>query len=461
MFTGTLFEPQKEAAQFICAKKTAILAGEQGTGKTVITIASAERLRELQVIQRCLILAPSAIAWQWPDKVEDFTDDASATLIHAKSRYRGTYETPTPYTVTSYNLFRRDFATIARQKWDLIACDEAQEFKNNNTKTAKLLKQLNQMQDPLYKWAITGTVISNKLEELYSIMYWVDSKFLPPWPTFEKLHIIRNPKTQQIMRYKNVEPLSKALQKRMIRKTQEDMGDAMPESVPVFHYIEKHKELKDAEHALLDCLDELADITISGGGLVGKGAAAASQAFHAVKEQLASEAKLKYMQHQLVSVLAEHPENRVVVFSHFKQPLYDLGELLSRRSINYQFFTGDQSSDAKRKSVLEFKKQQSVLLCSDAGKAGLDLPFANYLYHVDVPFSYEVFDQRNKRITRIGSKFKTVKVNYVLVKDSFEEYYYRVVKAKEKLSNAVYYGETDTVVMKTQSLRGFLNGLRD
>ena len=104
-----------------------------------------------------------------------------------------------------------------------------------------------------------------------------------------------------------------------------------------------------------------------------------------------------------------------------------------------------------------FRARRSVLLCSDAGKAGLDLPFANYLFHIDIPFSYEVLDQRNKRITRASSDFVSVKANYLVVKNSFEEYYYRVVKAKERLSEAVYHGSADEVTMKTESLRKFLN----
>jgi SNF2 family DNA or RNA helicase len=456
VFKGELFESQKEGAQFLCAKKYALLAWEQGTGKTIIAIAAAEKLLELGLIKDVLIIAPSAIAWQWQEKIESFTD-TKVTLLHAKSKERKTYATGTPYTVTSYNLFRRDFDTIKSKRWDVIICDEAQEFKNNKSQTAKLLKQYSALSNPAYRWALTGTVISNRLEELYSIMYWVDRRFFPAWPTFEERHVVRNPQTNQILRYKNLKSLSAELPKRLNRKTQAEVG-GMPDLLHDFLYVEKTKELIEAEKILLDALDDMAEVNInSTGDLSVAYSSDVSRAFSEVKQLLAQPNKLLLTKGQIQDILAENPSNRVVVFSHYKQPLKDMRELLDSSGIASYPFTGDQKSTEKQESITNFKANPSVLLASDAGKAGLDLPFANYLFHIDIPFSFEVLDQRNKRITRASSDFTSVKANYLVVKNSFEEYYYRVVKAKERLSEAVYKGNTDEVTMKTGSLRKFLD----
>lgn len=455
MFKGDLYETQKVGAQFLCAKKTAVLAWEQGTGKTVIAIASAEKLLELGLVEKILIVAPSSIAWQWEEKINEFTD-TGVTLIHAKSKERDTYETHTPYTITSYPLFRRDYEAIQGQRWDVVICDEAQEFKNNRSKTAKLLKKLNALVNPKYRWALTGTVISNKLEELYSIMYWVDKTFFPSWPEFEKRHLVRNPNTNAIVRYKALKHIAEHLPKRLDRKTQKQLGD-MPSLVHSFFYVEKDKQLVKAEQVLLECLDELVNVQLNSEGNLTGHSPEVSRAFSEVKQLLAQPNKLQLARDSIAAVLEENPANRVVVFSHYKEPLRALQELLTEKTIQSYFFTGDQTAEEKQQSIKNFRTNQSVLLCSDAGKAGLDLPFANYLFHIDIPFSYEVLDQRNKRITRASSEFVTVKANYLVVKNSFEEYYYRVVKAKERLSEAVYHGGTDEVTMKTESLRGFLN----
>lgn len=455
MFLGKLYPSQIEGAEFLCREKRGILAYEQGLGKTVIAIASAEKLLELSLIQTVLIIAPSAICWQWENKIQELTD-AQSSLITAKSPERETYDTNSTYVVVSYNLFRRDYDKILKHKWDLVICDEAQEFKNNKSKTAKLLKALNNVQGDNYRWALTGTVISNKLEELYSIMFWVEKSFLPPWPVFEKRHVKRNSHTKQIIGYKSLEQLTPYLKKKLSRKTHKDMADKMPSILPPKIYkVAKHKELIRAEKDLLKELDRMVEelqFADDGSPRAAKDSAVA-KAFHAVQAELQNEEKLNLAKKLCQGILEENPQNRVVVFNRFKDPLYRLGDKLG----DVFYFTGDQSQTMKQWNVEMFRKMPSTLLASNAGAAGLDLPFANYLIHLDVPPSWGILDQREKRITRASSEFKFVVVNYLIIEDSLEEFYYDLVRRKGQLAQAVYTGNTPSIEMRPQSLRQFLH----
>lgn len=455
MFLGDLYDIQKPAANFLCVKERAILSWEQGTGKTVIAIAAAEKLRELNKASKVLVIAPSHICWQWADKIGEFSDE-SFSVVESKKRSTRTYGADVPWTITSYALFRKDFETIFTKPWDIIICDEAQEFKNNKSKTAKLLKELNREVNPAYKWALTGTVISNKLEELYSIMYWVDKRFFPAWPEFEKRHIVRHPTTNQILKYKNLTTVAESLPKRMDRKTQKDLAGQMPKLVEQFIYLEKDKELRNAEHILADALrDSRPDNILTSFD------PDISRALHGVRQALVSEKKQEEAVRLVEKVLTENFSNRIVIFSYYKEPLYQLRTRITNETTFFSFlYTGDQTSDQKRDAVKAFKESQSVLLSSNAGKAGLDLPFANYIIHLDIPFSWEVLDQRNKRITRASSEFDTAKAIYLVVKHSIEEYYYQLVKQKGKLADAIYSVSDDQIVMRPQSLIGFLNESR-
>lgn len=454
MFLGDLYDIQKPAANFLCVKERAILSWEQGTGKTVIAIAAAEKLRELNKASKVLVIAPSHICWQWADKIGEFSDE-SFSVVESKKRSTRTYGADVPWTITSYALFRKDFKTIFTKPWDIIICDEAQEFKNNKSKTAKLLKELNREVNPTYKWALTGTVISNKLEELYSIMYWVDKRFFPSWPEFEKRHIVRHPTTNQILKYKNLTTIAESLSKRMDRKTQKDLAGQMPKLVEQFIYLDKDKDLRNAEHVLADALRDsrLDNILTSFDPDI-------SRALHGVRQALVSEKKLIEAGKHSHSILSEASTNRIVIFSYYKEPLSRLRDIFDAEGTPAHLYTGDQSSDQKRKAIKAFKESQSVLLSSNAGKAGLDLPFANYIIHLDIPFSWEVLDQRNKRITRASSEFDTAKAIYLVVKHSIEEYYYQLVKQKGKLADAIYSVSDDQIVMRPQSLIGFLNESR-
>ena len=291
-------------------------------------------------------------------------------------------------------------------------------------------------------------------------MYWVDKDFLPPWPVFEKRHIVRNPYTKQIQRYKGLAELNQFLQRRLNRATQQDLAGKMPELLPpVHHYLEKSEELKQAENDLIGALDNLTLRISDATGSIDSPDPRVSKAFHAVRAELVSEDKIDYAVRLAAGILKENQENRVVIFSFHKSPLYELKRVFQQNGIDAFTFTGDETSEEKQAAVQLFKKSSSVLLCSSAGEAGLDLPFANYLIHLDVPFSYASLDQRSKRITRAGSKHKFAVVHYLMIKDSMEEFYYRQVRRKEKLAQATYGNSTeDVVVMKTESLRQFLNG---
>jgi SNF2 family DNA or RNA helicase len=69
--------------------------------------------------------------------------------------------------ITSYSLLRNDIKWYEKQKFHTVFFDEAQNFKNPFTQTAKVVKKLNADQ----RFALTGTPIENSLEELWAIYH--------------------------------------------------------------------------------------------------------------------------------------------------------------------------------------------------------------------------------------------------------------------------------------------------
>lgn len=454
MFNGKLYKQQAEAAEFLVNKRRVLLAWEQGTGKTIISLASIERLFSLGKISNALVLAPSSIAWQWLEKSEQFTN-VPVRLAEAKKPGSRIYSNSFKgITVVPYSLFRNDFDAININSFDVTVADEAQEFKNNKSKTAKLLKAYNRKHDPTYRWALTGTAVSNRLEELYSIFFWIDKEFLPPWPEFEKNHIIRNDFTNAITSYKNLKPLYEHLIHRMDRKTHKDMEGQLPSIVTQHYKVPKTVEYHKAESALLDALDNMArDLVLKEDGeLPLRTDPAVSKAFMAARKEL-SAAKLQSACKLIDTLLDESELSKVVLFSYHKQPLYDLFEHYGDTAVQ---FTGDQSQEEKREAVHRLTGSSRILLASNAGYSGLDLGMANHVIHLDVPFSHSIHDQRTKRITRLSSSFKTVVAHYLLMEDSIEHYFYDQVLRKGELASAVQEGTQDELVIKPQSLRQWI-----
>lgn len=468
MFKGTLFEAQLPTAEFLCSKRRALLGSEQGTGKTIVSIACREKLIELGKINTgTLVLTPTALAWQFGDKIKEFTD-ATCQVSYANRKESRSYrsgEGSIDYFVVPYSLFLRDFDDIVSSSWDLVIADEAEAFSNNKSKTYKKMLALNRAMDPGYRFALTGTAISNKIEDLYTIMYWVDKHFLPPWPDFERQHIKRHRAFKSIIGYKNLKGLNKYVKHRMVRLTHADLKGQMPELVTIEHFIAPDIEYRIAEANLLGYLDDAAEnleFTEEGELKNAKLNPKLSKAFHAARQALITQSKIDYFVALCRRLLDENPQNRIVGFSYYKDPIYRLQKELADKGLCQEapLFTGDQTAEQKHASISRFKDESTsrVLLCSNAGARGLDLPWAKYIINLDVPFSWGLLDQRNKRITRAGSKYETVVAYYLMVEDSLEAFYYQVVLNKGKLATAVLEDGEDEIVMKTESLRQYLNG---
>ena len=95
---------------------------------------------------------------------------------------RDQYAQPTFYRLVNYEQVVRDREAINAWKPDVIVLDEAQRIKNWEAKTSREVKKLKSR----YAMVLTGTPLENKLEELYSIVQFVDERRFGP--AFQFLH---------------------------------------------------------------------------------------------------------------------------------------------------------------------------------------------------------------------------------------------------------------------------------
>ena len=93
------------------------------------------------------------------------------------------YREPAFFTVVNYEQVLRDAPDInALLRPDVVVLDEAQRIKNWQTKTARRVKSL---RSP-YAFVLTGTPIENRIDELYSIVQYLDPELLGPLFRFNR-----------------------------------------------------------------------------------------------------------------------------------------------------------------------------------------------------------------------------------------------------------------------------------
>jgi superfamily II DNA or RNA helicase len=148
-----------------------ILADDMGLGKTVQSLALICHTRQAQPgLAPFLIVAPTSVVANWVTEAGRFTPGLNVTGIADTLRKRGQsldeVIAGADVVVTSYALFRLDFAAYAAAEWSGLLLDEAQFVKNHQSKAYQCARRL----PAPFKLAITGTPMENNLMELWSLL---------------------------------------------------------------------------------------------------------------------------------------------------------------------------------------------------------------------------------------------------------------------------------------------------
>src|SRR5205085_3192381 len=87
--------------------------------------------------------------------------------------------------LANYEILTRDADVLAdeRAHFDVVVLDEAQRIKNKGSKTAEVVCSIKRSRS----WAMTGTPIENKPDDLVNIFAFVDPDRIPPETPFRRL----------------------------------------------------------------------------------------------------------------------------------------------------------------------------------------------------------------------------------------------------------------------------------
>ncbi|MGL5829285.1 MAG: SNF2-related protein, partial [Angustibacter sp.] len=124
-----------------------IIADDMGLGKTVQTLALMCHIRESGVAaDPFLVIAPTSVVPNWASEAAKFAPNLKVVAIKQSQIRRGT-DLATAIAgadliITSYTLFRIEFAEYAAESWAGLFLDEAQFIKNHQSKSYQCVKKL-------------------------------------------------------------------------------------------------------------------------------------------------------------------------------------------------------------------------------------------------------------------------------------------------------------------------------
>ncbi len=215
---------QLDGIAFALGAGRAVLADDMGLGKTIQGIGVAELLASVAGIGRVLIVCPTSLKAQWCSEIERFCErDVQLVMGSANERYVQ-YDNGCFFTVCNYEQVMRDLQPIEQVKWDLIVLDEGQRIKNWEAKTSRVIKSLRSR----FALVLSGTPLENRLDELYSVVQFIDDRRLGPGFRFFHRHRVVDEKGK-IIGYRNLDQLRATLQPVLLRRTRASVLQQLPE----------------------------------------------------------------------------------------------------------------------------------------------------------------------------------------------------------------------------------------
>jgi len=466
LLKAPLYPYQVEGALFAVRAGRALLGDEMGLGKTIQAIAATEILARHLGVTKVLVICPTSLKYQWQSEILRFSGRASRVVVGNLAQRRNEYAEEGFCKITNYEKLKSDLDAISAWAPELVIVDEAQRIKNWNTIAAKALKRI----DSPYAVVLTGTPLENKLEELVSIVQFVDQHRLgPTWKLLHE-HQVKD-EAGRVTGYTSLEKIGQTLAPIMIRRRKSEVLRQLPsrtdqnvlvpmtemqmachaENADVVAKIvqrwRKTRFLSDQDQRRLTCALQNMRMSCNSTYLLDQ------ETDHGVKaDELAA----------FLEGLFVQPQAKAVVFSQWTRTHDIVIRRLNELGIGYVSFHGGVPSEKRPALVERFRDDPAcrVFLSTDAGSTGLNLQHASTLVNMDLPWNPAVLEQRSARIHRMGQKEPVQIVNYV-AKGTIEEGMLSVLAFKRSLSAGILDGGASEISLGGSRLNRFMKDVEN
>lgn len=167
---------QMDGIAFAAGAGRAVLAEDMGLGKTIQGVGVAELLAREAQIDRVLVICPTSLKSQWRNEIHRFSSRDVQLVMGSAADRVNQYQNPAFFTICNYEQVLRDIMSIESARWDLIILDEGQRIKNWEAQTTRVVKSLKSR----FALVLSGTPLENRLDELYSVVQFLDGRHLGP-----------------------------------------------------------------------------------------------------------------------------------------------------------------------------------------------------------------------------------------------------------------------------------------
>jgi superfamily II DNA or RNA helicase len=430
---------QLDGIAFAAGAGRAVIADDMGLGKTIQGVGVSEFLATEVGISKVLIVCPVSLKSQWMMEIQRFTDRNCQMVLGPMAERASQYANNAFFTICNYEQVLRDILSIEKVPWDLIILDEGQRIKNWETKTSQVIKSL---RSP-FALVLAGTPIENRLDELYSIMEFIDDRRLGPAFRFFNTYRVTDEKGK-LLGYKNIDDLRKRLAPVLIRRTRSAVVKELPPRTSEIRRIiptEEQDQMDKFHRRIIQTIiskkyiSEMDMLRLQKSMLMCR--MAANSTYLVDKQAPGYSSKLSEIDDMLGQLSAEE-DRKILLFSEWTTMLNLIEPLLEKHGFDFVRLDGSVPQKQRQQLVQRFQKDPScrVFITTNAGSTGLNLQAANTVINVDLPWNPAVLEQRIARAHRMGQK-RPVQVFILVTEGTLEENLLGTLADKQSLFTAV------------------------
>ncbi|NHC34787.1 DEAD/DEAH box helicase [Scytonema millei] len=447
----------------------ACLADDMGLGKTIQFIAFLLNLKQQKALEKpTLLVCPTSVLGNWEREVRKFAPQLKVFMYHGDKRPKGkTFEqtvTGKDLVITSYALIQRDVKTHQSVSWQGIVLDEAQNIKNSEAKQSQAVRQL----EAQFRFALTGTPVENRLQELWSILDFINPGYLGQRQFFQRRFAIPIEKYGDAASLKTLRSLVQPFILRRLKSDRSIIQD-LPEKQEMTEFCGLSPEQAKLYEQLVET--SLAEIDAADGiqrrgmilALLVKLKQLCNHPGQFLKETTLKEpqrsSKLIRLQEMLEEAISEG--DRALIFTQFAEWGKLLKPHLEQKLGREIFFLYGSTSKKQREEMIDrFQHDPQgppvMILSLKAGGTGLNLTRANHVFHFDRWWNPAVENQATDRVFRIGQT-RNVQVHKFVCTGTLEEKINDMIESKKALAEQVVgAGENWLTELDTDQLRQLL-----
>ncbi|MBI4650523.1 DEAD/DEAH box helicase [Candidatus Desantisbacteria bacterium] len=447
-----LYPYQLEGAMFAVKAGRCLIGDDMGLGKTIQALTATELLFKLFNIQKVLIISPTSLKHQWKSEIEKFTSRNAIVVEGMNTKRKELYHEESFYKLINYELVSRDVNLIKEWSPDLIILDEAQRIKNWKTRTAQYVKQL----ESNFAIVLTGTPIENRIEELHSIMEFIDRHKLGPLYKFVHNYRIIDD-GGKVIGYQNLQSIRDSLSNILIRRKKNEVLKQLPGRLDKNFFVPMTKEQREIHDENYDIVARLVtkwrrykflceadqrrmQIALNFMRM-------ASDNTYLVDKKTIHGPKIEELEIILKEIVIEGKE-KCVIFSQWLRMTELVEQILKRNDIKYAHLNGSIPSHKRKDLISQFKEDPAcmVFLSTDAGGVGLNLQSGSVVINMDIPWNPAVLEQRIGRVHRLGQQ-KAVRVINFVTSNSIEEKILGLLNFKKSLFSGAMDSDGENIVM--------------